>query len=70
MKMLAFLLAIICAVVAVMYYTMPAGSLPTFMPGYVPGAQNIHMKHAITAAVGAVILFGLGLFVGRSRSAA
>lgn len=70
MKMLAFLLAIICAVLAVMYYTMPAGSLPTFMPGYIPGAQNIHTKHAIAAAVGAVILFVLGLFAGRSRSAA
>jgi hypothetical protein len=69
MKMLAFLLAIICAVVAVMYYTMPAGSLPTFMPGYIPGAQTIHMKHAIAAAVAAAVLFILGLFVGRSRSA-
>jgi hypothetical protein len=49
---------------------MPAGSLPTFMPGYVPGAQNIHMKHAIAAAVGAVILVVLGLLAGRSRSAA
>lgn len=69
MKMLAFLLAIICAVIAVMYYTMPAGSLPTFMPGYIPGAQNVHMKHAIAAAVGAVVLFIFGLFVGRSRAA-
>jgi type IV secretory pathway TrbL component len=70
MKMLAFLLAIICAVVAVMYYTMPAGSLPTFMPGYVPGAQHVHMKHAIAAAVAAVVLFVLGLYAGRSRSTA
>jgi hypothetical protein len=70
MKMLAFLLAIICAVIAVMYYAMPAGSLPTFMPGYVPGAQNVHMKHAIAAAVVAVLLFVIGLFAGRSRSTA
>jgi hypothetical protein len=70
MKMLAFLLAIICAVVAVVYYTMPAGSLPTFMPGYIPGAQNVHMKHAIVAAIAAVVLFIFGLFAGRSRSAA
>ena len=70
MKMLAFLLAIICAVVAVVYYTMPAGSLPTFMPGYIPGAQNVHMKHAIVAAFASVVLFIFGLFAGRSRSAA
>lgn len=65
MKMLAFLLAIICAVAAVMYYTMPAGSLPTFMPGHVAGSPLIHMKHAIAAAVAAVVLFIIGLFVGR-----
>jgi hypothetical protein len=70
MKMLAFLLAIICAVIAVMYYTTPAGSLPSFMPGYIPGAQHVHMKHAVAAAVAAIVLFVLGLFVGRSRKAA
>lgn len=70
MKMLAYLLAIICVVLAVMYYVTPAGSLPTFMPGYIPGSQNIHMKHAIAAAVAAVILFVLGMFAGRSRRTA
>jgi hypothetical protein len=69
MKMLAFLLAIICAVIAVMYYTTQAGSLPSFMPGYIPGSQHMHMKHAVIAAVAAIVLFVLGLFVGRSRTA-
>jgi hypothetical protein len=53
-----------------MYFTMPAGSLPTFMPGYVPGAQNVHMKHAIAAAVAAIVLLVVGVFAGRSRSTA
>jgi hypothetical protein len=70
MKMFAFLLAIICAVVAVMYYTTQAGSLPSFMPGYIPGSQHMHMKHAVIAAVAAIVLFVLGLFAGRSRKAA
>jgi hypothetical protein len=70
MKMLAFLLAIICAVVAVMYYTTQAGSLPSFMPGYIPGSQHMHMKHAVVAAVAAIVLFVLGLFVGRARKTA
>ena len=34
MKMIAYLLAIICVIAAVMYFVMPAGQLPTFMPGY------------------------------------
>jgi hypothetical protein len=51
MKMLAYLLAIICIIAAVMYFVMPAGSLPTFMPGYESGSAHIHHKH--DALVGA-----------------
>jgi hypothetical protein len=65
MRMLAYLLAIICVIAAVMYFVMPAGSLPTFMPGYEAGSAHIHMKHAIIAVVAAVVLFLIGWFVGR-----
>ena len=44
MKMLAYLLAIICIIAAVMYFVMPAGHLPTFMPGYEAGSAHIHHK--------------------------
>jgi len=70
MRMLAYLLAIICIVVAVVYYVIPAGSLPTFMPGYIAGSSHIHHTHAIAAAVAAVVLFVLGWFFGRSRRTA
>ena len=49
MRMLAFLLAIICVIAAVMYYMMPAGQLPTFMPGYSAGSAHIHTTHALAA---------------------
>ena len=65
MKMLAYLLAIICVIAAVMYYTMQAGQLPTFMPGYLAGSTHIHMTHAIAAAVAAVVLFVVGWIIGR-----
>ena len=65
MRMIAFLLAIIAAIAAVMYYTMPAGSLPTFMPGYTAGSTHIHTTHAIASAVGAVVLFVIGWILGR-----
>jgi len=65
MRMLAFVLAIICAIVAVVYFVMPAGQLPAFMPGYVEGSAHIHMKHAAIAAVAAVVLFVIGFFIGR-----
>jgi hypothetical protein len=65
MKMLAYVLAIICVIAAVMYFVMPAGSLPTFMPGYSAGSSHIHTTHAIAAAVAAVVLFVIGWFLGR-----
>jgi hypothetical protein len=67
MRMIAYLLAIICVIAAVMYFAMPAGSLPTFMPGYQAGVAHIHTKHAAIAAVAAIVLFLIGWFLGRSR---
>jgi hypothetical protein len=65
MKMIAYLLAIICVIAAVMYFTMTAGQLPSFMPGYLAGSDHIHKTHAIAAAVAAVVLFAIGGFAGR-----
>jgi hypothetical protein len=66
MRMVIYLLAIICAAVAVMYFVLPAGQLPTFVPGYELGSVHTHVKHGVTAAVVAVVLFAIGWFVGRS----
>ena len=68
MRMIVYLLAIICLIAAVMYFVIPAGSLPNFMPGYEAGSAHIHMKHAIIALVAAVVLGAIGWLVGR-RSA-
>jgi hypothetical protein len=65
--MLAYVLAVICAIAAVIYFAMPAGSLPTFMPGYTVGSDHIHIKRAIIAAVAAIVLFLIGWLVGRRR---
>ena len=65
MKIIAYLLAIICAIAAVMYLTVQAGSLPTWMPGYANGSTHIHHLHGYAAIVGALVLFGVGWFSGR-----
>jgi uncharacterized protein (TIGR03382 family) len=65
--MLAFILGIICAIAAVMYFVMPAGQLPTFMPGYAAGSTHIHVTHAVAAAVAAIVLLGFGWMFGRRR---
>jgi membrane protein DedA with SNARE-associated domain len=65
MRAIAYILAIICVIVAVVYFVMPAGQLPTFMPGYLAGSDHIHKTHAIAAAAAAVVLFLIGWFAGR-----
>jgi len=67
MRMLAYLLAIICIIAAVMYFVMPAEQLPTFMPGYQAGSVHVHHRHAVVAVIAAVILFVIGWFIGRRR---
>jgi uncharacterized membrane protein YkvA (DUF1232 family) len=67
MKMLAYLLGLICVIAAVMYFVMPADQLPTFMPGYDAHSVRIHKTHAVTALIVAAVLFLIGWFVGRRR---
>ena len=67
MKIIAYILAIICLAAAAMYYTMQAGSLPTFMPGYMEGSTHIHHLHAYAALVAAVVLFGIGWVSRRAK---
>lgn len=65
MKMIAFLLAVVCVVVAVMYYVIPGGSLPAFMPAYNAGSTHIHTMHAVSAATAAVVFLLIGLSTRR-----
>jgi hypothetical protein len=65
MRVIAYILAIICAIVAVMYFAIPAGNLPDFMPGFEAGSAHVHVKHAIIAAVAAIVLAIIGWMVGR-----
>jgi len=65
MKMLAYVLAVVCVVVALMYYTLPGGSLPAFMPGYVLGSTRVHMLHGFAALTGAVVFALIGLSIRR-----
>jgi len=66
MKTGAVVLALVFAVVAVVYFALPAGSLPSFFPGFEPGSARVHVKHGVAALAVALVLFAIGWFVGRS----
>jgi len=64
-KTLAYGLSIICVIVAVLYFVLPGGSLPTFLPGYVAGSTRVHKLHAFAAATGAAVFLLIGLSTRR-----
>jgi hypothetical protein len=64
-KTLAYGLSIICVIVAIMYFVLPGGSLPTFLPGYVAGSTHVHKMHGFAAATGAIVFLLVGLSTQR-----
>jgi hypothetical protein len=68
MRAVAVILGLAFAAVAIVYWVMPAGSLPSFFPGFETGSTHVHMKHGIAAAAAAVLFLALGWYAGRSRA--
>jgi hypothetical protein len=68
MRFVAIILGLVFAIIAVVYWVLPAGSLPAFFPGFEAGSSHIHVKHGIAAAVVAIVLFALAWYAGRSRA--
>jgi hypothetical protein len=59
------ILGVLFVILAVVYWTTPAGSLPTFFPGYVVASTVVHFKHGLASLIlGAACLifawFGTG----------
>ena len=68
MRTTAYVLSIICVIVAIMYFVLPGGSLPTFLPGYVAGSTHIHKMHGFAAATGAIVFLLIALSTRRARA--
>jgi hypothetical protein len=67
MKMLAYILAVGCVMIAVTYFILPRESLPTFLPGYLLGADRVYYLHGVAALIGAAIFVLIGLSVKPGR---
>jgi hypothetical protein len=68
MRVIAIILGLAFAAVAIVYWTMPAGSLPSFVPGFEAGSTLVHVKHGIAAAAAAVLCFVVGWYAGRAHA--
>ena len=47
LPLIAGILGVLFLAVAAMYWFVPAGGLPSFVPGFMTGSEYIHIKHAI-----------------------
>ena len=68
MRAVAVILGLAFAAVAIVYWVVPAGSLPSFVPGFETGSQIIHVKHGIAAAADAALFLALGWYAGRQHA--
>ena len=60
-------LGLIFVAIAIVYWFVPAGSLPGFVPGFEAGSTHIHTKHGAAALAVGVICFVVAWFLGRSQ---
>ena len=67
MRNIAIVLGVIFAVIAVVYWLVPASSLPGFFPGFEAGSTRVHVKHGIVSAAIAIVLFAFAWYAARSR---
>jgi hypothetical protein len=65
MKTILLLLGALLIVVAVVYFVIPADSLPSFLPGHEAGLARPRMKHGIASGAVGVVLIAAGWFMGR-----
>jgi hypothetical protein len=49
LTILALVAGIVLIVIAVVYWALPADSLPSFFPGHEAGSDHHHVKHGIAA---------------------
>lgn len=61
---------VLCLVLMIVYWTVPAGSLPHYLPGFIAGSAEVHLKHGIAALVVALAAFAFAWFSsGKKKSA-
>jgi hypothetical protein len=65
MKAAAYLLGALLIIIAIVYFVVPADSLPSFFPGHDPAMTRVRLKHGIASGVIGVILLAIGWFLGR-----
>jgi len=65
----AALLGIALIAIAIVYWSVPAGSLPGFFPGHQAGSSHVHFKHGLASfLVGLAVLVFVWFRTGPKRA--
>jgi hypothetical protein len=67
LPLIAGLLGVVFLALAAVYCVVPAGSLPSFLPGFEAGSTHVHLKHALGSLIVALVLFAVAWFSGRPQ---
>ena len=59
---------IIFIVIAFVYWLTPAGSLPSFMPGFQAGSSITHFKHGLASLIIGLLAFVYAWFASGKKS--
>ena len=68
MKIIAVLVGLVFLGLAAMYWLIPAGGLPAFVPGFVAGSTEIHVKHAFGMFVVAFLALAFAFILTRREA--
>lgn len=55
--LIAGLLGFVFLALAAVYWLTPADGLPSFLPGFQPGSDRVHVTHALASLLVALALF-------------
>jgi len=58
----AILVGLFFLAVAALYFLIPAGNLPPFVPGYDPGSAKLHVTHGLGMLTIGLVAFALAWF--------
>ena len=59
---LSVIIGVLFVILAVVYWTVPAGSLPSFMPGFIEASDKVHFKHGLGSLILGLALFAYAWF--------
>jgi len=62
LPLIAGIVGVVFLALAAYYWFTPAGSLPSFLPGFEAGSNHIHYKHGLGALILALALFAFAWF--------